>query len=119
MCSRKCNFADIFFIYLIVTKLLKLFDMTKPPLGKVEALLYVLQHVTKRGCARIMTHPLFNENVCLELVVLAVKIDVLHDVVDGLLAHVELQGAVVQHRGKCRINLRPVVVQIDLGIDEG
>ena len=33
--------------------------MTKPPLGKVEALLYVLQHVTKRGCARIMTHPLF------------------------------------------------------------
>ena len=34
--------------------------MTKPPLGKVEALLYVLQHVTKRGCARIMTHPLVN-----------------------------------------------------------
>ena len=33
--------------------------MTKPPLGKVEALLYVLQHVTKRGCARIMTHPHF------------------------------------------------------------
>jgi hypothetical protein len=32
--------------------------MTKPPLGKVEALLYVLQHVTKRGCARILTHPL-------------------------------------------------------------
>ena len=31
--------------------------MTKPPLGKVEALLYVLQHVTKRGCARILTHP--------------------------------------------------------------
>ena len=32
--------------------------MTKPPLGKVEALLYVLQHVTTRGCARILTHPL-------------------------------------------------------------
>ena len=31
--------------------------MTKPPLGKVEALLYVLQHVTTKGCARIMTHP--------------------------------------------------------------
>jgi hypothetical protein len=36
-----------FFIYLIVTKLLKLFDMTKPPLEKVEAYLYVLQHVTQ------------------------------------------------------------------------
>ena len=33
--------------------------MTKPPLGQVEAVLYVLQHVTKRGCARIMTHPLY------------------------------------------------------------
>ena len=46
------------FILLIVTKLLKLFDMTKPPLGKVEALLYVLQHVITRGHARILTHPL-------------------------------------------------------------
>ena len=40
--------------------------MTKPPLGKVEALLYVLQHVTTRGCARILTHPLF---VCFVLCV--------------------------------------------------
>ena len=32
--------------------------MTKPPLEKVEALLYVLQHIITRGRARIMTHPL-------------------------------------------------------------
>ncbi|MBQ9575514.1 MAG: hypothetical protein IJV11_01410, partial [Muribaculaceae bacterium] len=55
-----------FFIYLIVTKLLKLFDMTKPPLGKVEALLYVLQHVTtKRMCHNYdtpsYTHPVSDE----------------------------------------------------------
>ena len=31
--------------------------MTKPPLGKVEALLYVLPHVITRGHARILTHP--------------------------------------------------------------
>ena len=31
--------------------------MAKPPLVKVEALLYVLQHI-KRGCIRILTHPL-------------------------------------------------------------
>ena len=49
---------DTSVILLIVTKLLKLSDMTKPPLGKVEALLYVLQHVTTKGCAIIMTHPL-------------------------------------------------------------
>ena len=34
-----------------VTKLQKLFDMTKPRLVKVRALFYVLQHVMKRGCA--------------------------------------------------------------------
>ena len=46
--------------YLIVTKLLKLFDMAKPPLGKVEALLYVLQHVTqKRMCQNFDTPSLF------------------------------------------------------------
>ena len=61
MCSRKCNFVDIFlFKDLIVTKLLKLFDMTKPPLGKVEALLYVLQHVTqKRMCQNFDTSSLY------------------------------------------------------------
>ena len=31
--------------------------MTKPRLGKVRALLYVLQHVTKRGCAYFDTAP--------------------------------------------------------------
>ena len=50
---------DTSVILLIVTKLLKLFDMTKPPLGKVEAVLYVLQHVITRGHARILTHPHF------------------------------------------------------------
>ena len=34
-----------------VTKLLKLFDMTKPRLAKVRALFYVLQQLIKRGCA--------------------------------------------------------------------
>ena len=37
--------------------------MTKPPLGKVEALLYVLQHVTTKGCARIMTHPRYAKHI--------------------------------------------------------
>ncbi len=36
---------------LFVTKLQKLFDMTKPRLAKVRALFYVFQHVIKRGCA--------------------------------------------------------------------
>ena len=42
--------------YFNVTKLHKLFDMAKPPLGKVEALLYVLQHISrKRACQNFDT----------------------------------------------------------------
>ena len=40
-----CNFELIKVIYLYITKLLKLFDMTKPQLVKVEALFYVLQQI--------------------------------------------------------------------------
>ena len=36
---------------MFVTKLQKLFDMTKPQLVKVRALFYVLQHIIKRDCA--------------------------------------------------------------------
>ena len=33
--------------------------MAKPRLVKVRALFYVFQHVTIRGCIRILIHPLF------------------------------------------------------------
>ena len=47
MCSRKCNFVDVLFKDLIVTILSKLFDITKPPLGKVEALLCIFSMLQK------------------------------------------------------------------------
>ena len=52
-----CNFELIKVIYLYITKLIKLFDMTKPQLVKVEALFYVLQQVIKRSCAYFDTAP--------------------------------------------------------------
>ena len=53
-----CNFELIKVIYLYITKLIKLFDMTKPQLVKVEALFYVLQQVIKRSCAYFDTAPM-------------------------------------------------------------
>lgn len=44
---------------MFVTKLQKLFDMTKPQLVKVRALFYVLQHIIKRGCAYFDTAPFY------------------------------------------------------------
>jgi hypothetical protein len=40
-----------------VIKLLKIYDKTKPRLEKVEAFIYVLQHITQKEAAPILTQP--------------------------------------------------------------
>ena len=47
--GESVSLQKFLFILLIVTKLLKLFDITKPPLEKVEAYSYVLQHVMQKN----------------------------------------------------------------------